>query len=184
MEDFDDVAFLEAAAEAERAHLKRQQGAVGSDPDERQQRDAPPSKSFFDQYRFAPPSSIGNEAQPAPKHSLMQQQQQQSSAPNITPRPEEEPPRAKNAFSALRREPLAPLQGRKRPLDLVEAADVNDGRPATADWIYCESVRFPRRDYQYNIVHTALRYNTMVCLPTGLGKTFIAAMIMANYARW
>lgn len=40
------------------------------------------------------------------------------------------------------------------------------------------------RDYQYNIVSRSLYHNTLVALPTGLGKTFIAATIMLNYYRW
>jgi ERCC4-related helicase len=43
---------------------------------------------------------------------------------------------------------------------------------------------YPKRDYQYAIVQKALRLNTLVCLPTGLGKTFIAAVVMFNYCRW
>lgn len=76
-------------------------------------------------------------------------------------------------------------------------------------WIYPEN--YPVREYQYNIVQTALYYNTLVCLPTGkkrnihhhvinsirlnvqnlafkfisgLGKTFIAAVVMYNFWRW
>ncbi|XP_058808100.1 Fanconi anemia group M protein isoform X2 [Phymastichus coffea] len=49
-------------------------------------------------------------------------------------------------------------------------------------WIYPEN--YPRRDYQFNIVQTALYNNTLVCLPTGLGKTFIAAVVMYNFWRW
>ncbi|XP_014481108.1 PREDICTED: Fanconi anemia group M protein isoform X2 [Dinoponera quadriceps] len=49
-------------------------------------------------------------------------------------------------------------------------------------WIYPEN--YPVREYQYNIVKTALYYNTLVCLPTGLGKTFIAAVVMYNFWRW
>lgn len=30
---------------------------------------------------------------------------------------------------------------------------------------------------------TALRHNTMACLPTGLGKTLVAAVVMLNYYR-
>lgn len=76
----------------------------------------------------------------------------------------------------------------KQPLmieeELQEEVVVADGRPLTCDWIYSESQRFPRRDYQYSMVRTALLHNTMVCLPTGLGKTFIAATVMANFAQW
>jgi ATP-dependent DNA helicase MPH1 len=40
------------------------------------------------------------------------------------------------------------------------------------------------RDYQFNIVARSLFHNTLVALPTGLGKTFIAATVMLNYYRW
>ena len=40
------------------------------------------------------------------------------------------------------------------------------------------------RDYQYNIVHKSLFNNLLVALPTGLGKTFIAATVMLNWFRW
>lgn len=42
----------------------------------------------------------------------------------------------------------------------------------------------PLRDYQFLIVKTALFSNTLVSLPTGLGKTLIAAVVMYNYFRW
>ena len=41
-----------------------------------------------------------------------------------------------------------------------------------------------RRDYQYEIATTALLHNTLVVLPTGLGKTLIAAVVMFNFYRW
>jgi ERCC4-related helicase len=34
------------------------------------------------------------------------------------------------------------------------------------------------------MVETSLFYNTLVCLPTGLGKTFIATNVILNYYRW
>ena len=49
-------------------------------------------------------------------------------------------------------------------------------------WIY--PTNYPVRDYQYAIVERALFENTLVCLPTGLGKTFIAAVVMYNFYRW
>ena len=49
-------------------------------------------------------------------------------------------------------------------------------------WIY--PTNYPVRDYQFNIVQQALLQNTLVTLPTGLGKTFIAAVVMYNFYRW
>ncbi|XP_076177426.1 FA complementation group M isoform X1 [Ptiloglossa arizonensis] len=49
-------------------------------------------------------------------------------------------------------------------------------------WIYPEN--YPIRDYQFKIVQASLYMNTIVCLPTGLGKTFIAAVVMYNFWRW
>ncbi|XP_049344949.1 DEAD-box ATP-dependent RNA helicase FANCM [Solanum verrucosum] len=53
---------------------------------------------------------------------------------------------------------------------------------AAKTWIF--PVNFDRRDYQFSIIRTALFSNTLVTLPTGLGKTFIAAVVMYNYFRW
>ncbi|ORZ19347.1 hypothetical protein BCR42DRAFT_409611 [Absidia repens] len=49
-------------------------------------------------------------------------------------------------------------------------------------WIY--PTNHPIRGYQFNIVRKALFSNTLVSIPTGLGKTFIAAVVMYNYFRW
>ncbi|KAI8897710.1 hypothetical protein BC833DRAFT_592599 [Globomyces pollinis-pini] len=49
-------------------------------------------------------------------------------------------------------------------------------------WIY--PINYSLREYQYKICLAALASNTLVCLPTGLGKTFIAAVVMFNYFRW
>ncbi|KAK6940331.1 Helicase, C-terminal [Dillenia turbinata] len=46
------------------------------------------------------------------------------------------------------------------------------------------SVNVPLRDYQLAITNMALFSNTLVALPTGLGKTLIAAVVMYNYFRW
>ena len=53
---------------------------------------------------------------------------------------------------------------------------------AGEQWIY--PTNYPIRDYQFNIAHKCLFRNTLVCLPTGLGKTFIAAVVMFNFSRW
>ncbi|KAJ7949704.1 DEAD/DEAH box RNA helicase family protein [Quillaja saponaria] len=53
---------------------------------------------------------------------------------------------------------------------------------AAKTWIY--PVNVPLRDYQFAITKSALFSNTLVALPTGLGKTLIAAVVMYNYFRW
>lgn len=42
----------------------------------------------------------------------------------------------------------------------------------------------PYREYQYEIIRNALVHNLLCALPTGLGKTFIASVVMLNYFRW
>ncbi|KIZ06693.1 Fanconi anemia, complementation group M [Monoraphidium neglectum] len=49
-------------------------------------------------------------------------------------------------------------------------------------WLYPKNR--PIRPYQYNMAACALRANTLVALPTGLGKTFVAAVVMLNFYRW
>lgn len=48
-------------------------------------------------------------------------------------------------------------------------------------WIYPKSVSV--RDYQFTMAKAAIAANALVCLPTGLGKTLIAAVVMANFYR-
>lgn len=50
-------------------------------------------------------------------------------------------------------------------------------------WVYPTNLG-PTRDYQFSIVKNGLFNNVLVALPTGLGKTFIAATIMLNFYRW
>ena len=50
------------------------------------------------------------------------------------------------------------------------------------EWIY--PVNKEVRQYQLIIAKNALLHNTLVVLPTGLGKTLIAAVVMYNYYRW
>jgi ATP-dependent DNA helicase MPH1 len=56
-------------------------------------------------------------------------------------------------------------------------------RDAMRTWVYPTNLG-RTRDYQYNIVHKGLFHNVLVALPTGLGKTFIAATVMLNWYRW
>lgn len=54
---------------------------------------------------------------------------------------------------------------------------------ALQTWIYPTNLG-SIRDYQYSIVAKGLYHNLLVALPTGLGKTFIAATVMLNWFRW
>jgi ERCC4-related helicase len=56
-------------------------------------------------------------------------------------------------------------------------------REAMKTWVYPTNLG-TIRDYQFNIVQRGLFHNLLVALPTGLGKTFIAATIMLNWYRW
>ncbi|KOS16747.1 ATP-dependent DNA helicase MPH1 [Escovopsis weberi] len=56
-------------------------------------------------------------------------------------------------------------------------------REAMRTWVYPTNLG-AIRDYQFSIVKNSLYNNTLVALPTGLGKTFIAATVMLNFYRW
>lgn len=71
----------------------------------------------------------------------------------------------------------------KLPLSQVQSG--NPGVPIAnthiARWVY--PTNKPVREYQLSITESGLFDNTLVCLPTGLGKTLIAAVIMCNFYR-
>ncbi|KAJ5143365.1 uncharacterized protein N7515_002152 [Penicillium bovifimosum] len=56
-------------------------------------------------------------------------------------------------------------------------------KEALDTWVYPTNLG-KIRDYQFNITQAGLFHNLLVALPTGLGKTFIAATIMLNWFRW
>ncbi|KAG6274711.1 hypothetical protein E4U47_001405 [Claviceps purpurea] len=56
-------------------------------------------------------------------------------------------------------------------------------KEAMKTWVYPTNLG-ALRDYQFSIVKNSLFNNTLVALPTGLGKTFIAATVMLNFYRW
>jgi hypothetical protein len=73
------------------------------------------------------------------------------------------------------------------PLVACPAAEGLRVRPlldarAARHWLYPKNL--PVRPYQFDMAAVALRANTLVALPTGLGKTFVAAVVMLNYYRW
>ncbi|KAI9347922.1 hypothetical protein DFJ73DRAFT_760943 [Zopfochytrium polystomum] len=90
--------------------------------------------------------------------------------------------------------PLTTRSAQQRPLPMVRMRDHSKKQAesttfqhpfdpeAVKTWQY--PTNRPIRDYQYNMVQTSLFTNTLIALPTGLGKTFIAAVVMFNYFRW
>ncbi|KAL9130828.1 MAG: hypothetical protein Q9217_001080 [Psora testacea] len=56
-------------------------------------------------------------------------------------------------------------------------------KDAMKTWVYPTNLGNIRH-YQFSIVARGLYHNMLVALPTGLGKTFIAATIMLNWFRW
>ena len=65
-----------------------------------------------------------------------------------------------------------------KPGPITQCTTTND------NWIYPIDDKYPERSYQLQMSHSAIMQNTLVSLPTGLGKTLIAAVVMYNYYRW
>lgn len=55
---------------------------------------------------------------------------------------------------------------------------------AARTFFYPKSKDKELRTYQQQFARACMSRNTLVCLPTGLGKTFIAAVVMLNFFRW
>ncbi|XP_022090579.1 Fanconi anemia group M protein-like isoform X2 [Acanthaster planci] len=79
---------------------------------------------------------------------------------------------------------VAVLSPQEQPIPRATQPEDLPGFDASAGEIWIYPTNLPVRDYQYNIVQQALFKNTMVSLPTGLGKTFVAAVVMYNFYRW
>ncbi|KAK0554680.1 3'-5' DNA helicase [Tilletia horrida] len=80
-------------------------------------------------------------------------------------------------------EPASSSAGRPSTMPGATAAmKLQIDTEAAKTWIYPTNKSF--RDYQFNIVQKALFNNVLVALPTGLGKTFIAAVVILNFYRW
>ncbi|GAC99035.1 hypothetical protein PHSY_006632 [Pseudozyma hubeiensis SY62] len=77
--------------------------------------------------------------------------------------------------------PPAPAEPRRKPVQ-AQPQKCKIDLEAGKTWIYPTNME--SRDYQYNIVQKALFNNVLVALPTGLGKTFIAAVVILNFFRW
>lgn len=70
------------------------------------------------------------------------------------------------------------------PIDDYTPGPVPICEETQSTWIYPQSAVFTERKYQLSISETAIMYDTLVSLPTGLGKTLIASVVMYNFYRW
>ena len=91
------------------------------------------------------------------------------------------------SFPARTPAPLAPSDmGTPDSSGLVRCLAASQGArldPHTAQ-TYVYPGQLVRREYQFDMTRAALFTNSLVCLPTGLGKTLIAAVVMKNFHRW
>ena len=60
----------------------------------------------------------------------------------------------------------------------------NDIKDKNTKKFYYPSSKKLFREYQFNILKTCLQTNTLICLPTGLGKTLIANLAIYNFNKW
>ncbi|ETP49934.1 hypothetical protein F442_04642 [Phytophthora nicotianae P10297] len=74
-------------------------------------------------------------------------------------------------------------QARNRYLDIAARSNFPQiDYEAAQHFVY--PTNYSIRDYQLTIAEKALYHNTLVSLPTGLGKTLVAAVVMYNFYRW
>lgn len=66
--------------------------------------------------------------------------------------------------------------------ELENNIDIPKNIDAMQNWIFPQTQQY--RNYQKEFCEQALFHNLLLALPTGLGKTFIAAVVMLNYFRW
>ncbi len=99
---------------------------------------------------------------------------------HISPGPSRRPPSTSTSTSLSVDSPFRPGPSgiRAAPTGDLSGFDRSSGDT----WVY--PTNYPERKYQFDIVRSALYRNTLVTLPTGLGKTFIAAVVMYNFFRW
>jgi ATP-dependent DNA helicase MPH1 len=120
---------------------------------------------------FSTPSITSSQAPPAIRNTIITA---------TTKSPSRTLPWKVAPSSQVKRNPGQQVKGRSRANEPPTHHYIDT--VAAKTWIYPTNVSF--RDYQFNIVQRALFDNVLVSLPTGLGKTFIAATVMFNYYRW
>lgn len=81
--------------------------------------------------------------------------------------------------SLKKKEKFPPLENRRknstRPYPVLDSS-------TSHTMIYITN--YELRDYQLQMATASVHYNTLISIPTGLGKTFIGAVLIANFHRW
>lgn len=94
-------------------------------------------------------------------------------------------PQANNPFTfAAKQAPPPPSRPSLGTRPVYTPGPVPFDESCIDHWIFPCHDAFPTRQYQLEITQTAMFHNTLVSLPTGLGKTLIAAVVLYNYYRW
>lgn len=128
----------------------------------------------------APPRQVDAHVAPSPFRSQERELQLTSSRSRRaeTPVTEPSPPEP-----VVRRAAGEDTQAKTRYLDILARSSFPE-----IDFEKAQHFVYPTnysiRDYQLTIAEKALYHNTLVSLPTGLGKTLIAAVVMYNFYRW
>lgn len=87
------------------------------------------------------------------------------------------------AYATLQRRSGEDAQAKTRYLDVLNRSLFPEiDYEAAQQFVY--PTNYPIREYQLTISEKALYHNTMVSLPTGLGKTLIASVVMYNFYKW
>lgn len=118
------------------------------------------------------------------EEELQQLEQQACKVPNEPSKPAQQQKKSKELKQSTIPFHIGPSAASHSILNYSIIEDEIPGFDLEAGEMWIYPTNYPLRDYQFNITKKALFINTLVCLPTGLGKTFIAAVVMYNFYRW
>ncbi|KAJ3083069.1 hypothetical protein HDU99_000744 [Rhizoclosmatium hyalinum] len=156
-----------------------------SQPPPNQLRPAPRQPTLFEAFKIAPPQpTTPNAALPlaaareAAKLKLQKNQQQ------LLMQQLPQPPNALQKIQLQQKlnQSNAMLDDPSVNLAALVSHHHRMNRENLKSWLY--PTNCPVREYQFNVIQASMFQNTLVALPTGLGKTFIAAVVMFNFYRW
>ena len=162
-------------------------------------RPPPPAPSVLSQKCSLHRATAPAMAQSPPSQQQQQQQQQQRTLAsnsgltegnhNSSKHRTTTAHKSKNPFTIAAQAAQQSKRNTQHPRPLAQGPPYQPGPVPLAlhladTWIYPSADAYPKRQYQFEISEKAVLQNTLVSLPTGLGKTLIAAVVLYNYYRW